>query len=172
MADELAQVIFDQFVDIVKKMACKKTCCVVDECKFDYRTRERRCHKFIDVIYSAEDKCNKRRDLCVTIEYTDVCFKYLSTCKWFDYLEKIACELVEDICPKKIVIKKDEPKRCRSKPQVCEPFPCKTVTYVCRERPVEPVPVCEVIIERECECSCECERKHCVPENEIVITYI
>lgn len=171
MASNLVQLIFNQFLEIVERLA-KHACFVFDECEFDYRVREMIGHKLLDVIYIVEDKCGRRRDVLVVIDITNICYEDLVTCKWVEYLEKLAKEFVDDICPKKYVIVKDEVKKCRPQPPRWTPFPCSNVTTVIHRRKHVPVePECEVVVERECECVPLCKREHCVPSEKIVIKY-
>lgn len=169
MANNLPQIIFEQFLDIVEKHS-RKACFEFNECDFDYRVRILVQHRLIDVIYVVQDKCGRRSDIIVTIDFTNICLEDLISCKWVDYLEKLAIEFIHDICPKKIVIVKDEPKKCRPQPQVFRPFPCKTVTTIIKKKPIIHEPECEVIIEKECaECVPVCKREPCIPKQHIVI---
>ncbi|AGC01754.1 hypothetical protein H012_gp711 [Acanthamoeba polyphaga moumouvirus] len=171
MANNLAQLIFDQFLEIVEKFA-ERSCFDFDECDFRYRVREQVNHRLIDVLYEVKDKCGRPRDVYATIDFTSICLEDLVTCKWVEYLEKIAKEFVCDICPKKLAIVKQEPKKCRPQLPKWEPFPCKTVTTVIRKKvPVKVEPECHVIIKDDCECAPICERAPCVPKQEIIIQY-
>lgn len=170
MTSNLAQIIFEQFLEIVEKFA-KHACFKFDECDFEYRIRELVMHRLIDVIYVVEDKCCRRRDVIVTIDFTNICLEDLITCKWVDYLEKLAREFICDICPKKLVIIKEEKKKCRPQPPKWEPFPCKITTTIIRKKPIIRKPECEVIIEKECECIDECLREPCVPKKQVIIRF-
>lgn len=167
----LVQMIFEQFLDIVEVLS-KKSCFKFDECDFDFRVRELLNHRLLDVIYVIEDKCGRRRDVLVTIDITSICIDDLISCKWVDYLEKLAHEFIHDICPKKLVIVKDVQQKCREEPPRWEPFPCKTVTTIIRKKPIIHKPECEVIIEDKCdECIEVCKREPCIPKKQIVIRY-
>ncbi|XWV25643.1 hypothetical protein QJ856_gp0110 [Tupanvirus deep ocean] len=171
MANNLVQLIFDQFLEIVEGLS-RKSCFDFDECDFDYRVRELVGHRLIDVIYVVEDKCGRRRDVIVTIDFTNICVEDLITCKWVEYLEKLAHEFVNDICPKRLMIVKDEPKKCRPQPPKWEPFPCRNITTVIRKKkPVPKEPECEIIIEKECECVPLCKREPCVPKQQVIVKY-
>ena len=166
----LVQVIFEQFLEIVE-VSSKKACFVFDECDFKYRVRILIGHQLLDVIYVVQDKCGRHNDVIVTIDITNICLEDLISCKWVAYLEKLAREFIHDICPKKLVVIQDIPKKCRPQPPRWEPFPCKTVTIITKKKPVVVKPECEIIIERECECVPECKRKPCIPKKQIIIRY-
>ncbi|AEQ32680.1 hypothetical protein [Acanthamoeba polyphaga mimivirus] len=172
MANNLAQLIFNQFIEILERFAEKKFCCDFDECDFRYRVREQVNHRLIDVLYEVKDKCGRVREVYATIDFTSICLEDLVTCKWVNYLETIAREFICDICPKKIAIVKQEPRKCRDQLPRWEPFPCKTVTTVIRKKKkVHVEPECHVIVKDECECAPICERVPCVPKQEIIIQY-
>ena len=166
----LVQIIFEQFLEIVEVLS-KKSCFKFNECDFDFRVRELVKHQLLDVIYVIEDKCGRRRDVIVTIDITNICLEDLILCKWVEYLEKLAREFIHDICPKKLVVIKDEQRKCRPQPPRWEPFPCKTVTTIIRKKPIIHEPECEIIIEKECECIEECKRQPCIPKKQLIIRY-
>lgn len=166
----LVQMIFEQFLEIVERLS-KNACFNFNECDFDYRVRELARHRLLDVIYVIEDKCGRRRDVLVTIDITSICIEDLISCKWVDYLEKIAREFVHDICPKKLIVVRDEIKGCRPQPPICAPFPCKTVTTIIRKKPFIPKEECEVIIEKDCECVEKCVREPCVPKRQVIVRF-
>jgi hypothetical protein len=170
MANNLVQLIFEQFIEIVLRLS-KKTRCDFDECDFDFRVRELVGHRLIDVIFIIEDKCGRRNDVIITIDFTNICFEDLTTCRWVDYLEKLAHEFINDICPKKfIIIREQSPKKCRPQPPKWEPMPCRNITTVIRKRkPIPKEPECEIIIEKECECVPICVREPCIPKHHVII---
>lgn len=171
MANNLVQLIFDQFLEIVERFS-RKSCCDFDDCDFEYRVRELVGHRLIDVIYIIEDKCGRRRDVITTIDFTNICVEDLTTCRWVDYLEKIARGYIHDICPKKLVIVKEELNKCRSQPPKWKPMPCRKITTIVRKKPVlPPEPECEIIIEKECECVPLCKRVSCVPTQQVIIKH-
>lgn len=169
MANNLVQLIFDQFVAIVIKIASKCRC-EVDVCDFDFRVRELTGYRIIDVLYVAHEQCGRTRDVVTTIDFTNICFEDLTSCEWIQYLKKIAREYVADICPRRVVIVKDKKRRCREEPPVWEPFPCQQITHVVEVTPVEPIiPRPKIIYEHECECVPQCERKPCIAQERIII---
>lgn len=171
MTNNLPQLIFEQFLEIVERSS-KNACFEFDECDFNFRVRDLVNHRIMNVVYIVEDKCGRRHDVFATIDITSICVEDLTSCKWVAYLEKIAREFINDICPSKLVIIKDEPRKCRPQPPRWEPFPCGIVTTVIRKRkPIVTVPECEVIIEKECECVPICKRVPCTPKQQIVIKY-
>ena len=171
MSSNLVNLIFNQFVEIVIKLA-KKSNCDVDECDFNYRVRELVGHRLIDVIFVAEDNCGRRRDVVISIDFTSICFSDLTTCSWVAYLEKLAAEYVCDICPKKLMVVKNELKKCRPQPAKWCPLPCRNTTTIIKKKPYcPPEPECEVIICQEDECIPVCERKPCCPKKEIIVKY-
>lgn len=165
----LVETIFEQFLDIVEKKS-RKSCYEFDECDFNFRVIEAVKHKLLIVLFEREDKCCRRHEVTATIDITNICFEDLTSCDWIAYLKKIAVEFVNDICPKKFVIVKDKPKKCRERPHVCEPFPCKTITTVIKKRvPPKVEEECKVIFEEPCPCGPKCKRVHCPPKKEIII---
>lgn len=171
MAQDLVQIIFEQFIEILQKKA-KKTPCKFGECDFDYRVREMVGHRLIDVIFISKDKCGRRHDSIITIDFTNICLEDLVTCKWVNYLKRLAREFLNDICPKKLVVVKDVPKKCRQEPPRWEPFPCKVVTTIINKKEIiKKKPICKVIVENECECVPECKREPCVPVKQIIIRH-
>jgi len=172
MSDGLNQTIFEQFIDIIERQAKKKGTCEFDVCDFNYRVRELCGYKVMDVLYISKDKCGRTRDVIVTIDITNICLEDLISCRWVDYLKKMAREFINDICPKKYIIIKEKIKKCRPEPARWEPLPCGAVTTVIRKKkPIINKPECKVIIEKECECVPLCIRKPCVPKQNIIIKY-
>lgn len=171
MTSNTAKIIFDQFLEIVEKFS-KKSCFEFNECDFDFRVRDVYSNKLMDVVYVWFDQCRRRHDVVVTIDITNICVSDLTSCKWVEYLEKLAREFICDICPKRIVIVKDEPKKCRTEPPRWCPMPCRHITTVIKKKiPIKKEPECEIIIEEDCECIPECVREPCVPKQEIIIKY-
>ena len=171
MSQDLAHLIFEQFIEILEKLA-KKSPCKFNECDFDYRVRELVGHRLIDVIFIAKDKCGRRSDVIIAIDFTSICLEDLISCKWVNYLEKLAREFLNDICPKKLVIVKDEKRKCREQPPRWEPFPCKVITTIINKKKIiKQKPECEIIIEKECECVPECVRAPCIPKKQIIIRH-
>ncbi len=171
MANSVVQIIFDQFLDIVERLS-KKSCFIFDYCRFEFRVREAVQHKLLDVIYIGEDRCCRRRDVIITIDITNICTEDLITCKWVNYLEKLAKEFIADICPKRLIVVKEDLKKCRPQPPVWKPFPCKKITTVIHKiKPIHKEPECEVVYEKQCECVKKCKREPCVPKHEIIIKY-
>ena len=166
----LVQVIFNQFVDLLE-CANKKRKCKFDECDFDYRSREEVSHKLIDILFVDRDNCGRPRDVIATIDYTNICLEDLTSCKWIEYLENIAFEFINDICPKKYVVIKDKVNKCRKQPPTWDPFPCNAYTTIVKKIQPKPEPECEVVIIDECECVPECIREPCVPKKKIFIKY-
>lgn len=171
MVNNLPQIIFDQFLQIVEKLsAC--ACFEFSYCDFDYRVYERVHHKLLDVYYVVQDECKRQSEIVVTIDITNICLEYLTHCKWVDYLEKLANEFIHDICPKRIFVVKEEKQKCRNQTPCWSPFPCKKITTVIRKKiPIVQPETCEVIIQNDCECVPECK---IVPEpikKQIVVKY-
>lgn len=171
MSNNLVQLIYDQFLEIVEKQS-KHSCFKFKECDFDYRVHVSSGYRVIDVKYVSVDKCERKHEVIITIDYTNICFKDLTSCQWIKYLEKLAHELINEICPKKFTFVKDEPRKCRPQPPKWEPLPCKKVTTVIYKKPSPPPePECEVIIEKECECVPICKHKPCVQKKQVIIRY-
>jgi hypothetical protein len=171
MAIDLVQLIFDQFLGIVERLS-KKSCFIFNECDFEFRVREFVSHRLIDVIHTERDHCGRPRNAVVTIDYTSICVEDLTSCRWIDYLKKLAREFISEICPKKLVVVKEENKKCRPQPPKWEPFPCRNITTVIRKKvPIHKEPECKVIIERECECVPQCKREPCIPTEHVIIKY-
>lgn len=173
MMNSLAKLIFEQFLQIVEKLVGKKGCIKFNECDFDFRVRELVNHRLIDVIYVAEDICKRCTSVVVTIDFTNICLEDLTSCKWICYLKTLAKEFVCDICPKKLDIVKDKPKKCRPQPPKWNPFPCKHTITIIKEKEQEfEKPKCKVIVEKDCECIPMCKRIPCVPRKKIIIKNI
>lgn len=171
MSNNLSQIIFDQFIDIVERLS-HKACFEFNKCAFNYRTRESPNLHLIDVIYIAKDECDRCRDVVVTIDFTNICLEDLPCEKWINYLTKLAIEFIHDICPRKFVIVRNSPKKCRPQPAKWSPLPCKrTTTIIKRIKPIPKEPECEVIIEKECECVKKCIREPCIPKQQIIIRH-
>lgn len=171
MSNNLLQLIFDQFIDLVIEVGRKTHCCV-DRCAFDFRLHEIANSRMLQVIYLGKDECCRQRDICIRIDITNICLHDLTTCKWVNYLTKMAVEFSRDICPVRMVIIRDDPRPCRKQPERWEPLPCANVTTIVRrELPPQPEPECEVVIENNCECIPVCRRERCVPKNKVVIRY-
>ena len=169
MATSLVQIIFEQFIKIVKKTARKHECHVT-KCDFQYRTHEFKTYRILDVIYVGRDECLRQRDVGITIDITSICLEDLPCEKWVHYLKKLAREFVNDICPKRLVIVKEKKQKCRPQPPKWEPFPCKTVTTIVRKiKPIEKKPKIKVIVEKECECVPECKREKCEEQRFLVV---
>lgn len=171
--NSLAKLIFEQFLQIVEKIVDKKGCIKFNECDFDFRVRELVTHRLIDVVYTSEGRCGKFNNIIVTIDFTNICLEDLVTCKWISYLKTLAKEFVCDICPKKLAIIRDKPKKCKKQPPKWKPFPCKhVITIIKEERPETKDQKPKVIVEKECECVPVCERVPCVPQKQIIIKKI
>lgn len=168
MAHNVVEIIFDQFLEIVERLS-KKSCFKFNECSFKYRVRDAVHHRLLDVLYVATDKCDRQREVIVTIDITNICYDDITTCKWVNYLETSAEEFVHDICPAKYVVVKEHVSQCRVEPPRWEPLPCNSTTTIIRKKPVEPEPECEVIVERECECVPECKREKCHSKHTVII---
>lgn len=165
----VVEIIFDQFLEIVERLS-KHACFEFDECAFKYRVREAVHHRLLDVLYVARDKCGRERDVIATIDITGICFDYLTTCKWIQYLERIAKEFIHDICPPKYAVVKDNSRKCREEPPRCDLLPCRHVTTVIhKKKPPKVKREPEIIIEKECVCVPECKREPCIPKRTIVI---
>ena len=168
MTSHLVQTIYDQYLEIIRKIS-KKACFEFDECSFNYRLREAAHHTLIEVVYEYKDCCGRHKYVTSTIDITNICYEDLTTCKWVQYLQRLAAEFVNDICPKKFIIK-EETKRCRQEPKCWEPFACtKTTTVIKKIKPIVHEPECEVIIEEEC--PCQCKREPCVPKEKVIIKH-
>ena len=170
MANNLVQIIFEQFLEIVQQFS-KKACFCFNECDFDYRVRELANHRLLDVIYVVQDNCGRRRDVIITIDITNICLDSLISCKWVNYLETLAREFISNICPKKFIVMKHETRKCRPQPPKWQPFPCRNITVIRKKRPCLPPPEIEVIVEKPNRCIPQCIREPCIPKQEITIIY-
>lgn len=171
MTNSLVQIIFDQFLQIVEKLA-RKSCFEFDECDFEFRTREFKTYHIIDVLFASKDKCGRHRDVVVTIDITNICLEDLVNKKWVQYLKKLAKELIADICITKIAIVKVRKEKCREQPPQWKAFPCRNITTIVRKlKPIEKEPKVKVIVKEECECVPECKREKCCPKNIVYIKH-
>lgn len=173
MANNLVQLIFNQFIEILEDIAAKDAKCFeFNKCEFDYRVREKVNHRLLDVKFTIKEECDRPRDVIKEIDITGICYEDLTTCKWVDYLTTLAKEYVNEICPTRYVIIKEEPRKCRPQPPQWCPFPCKKTTTIIRKVPIiEKKPECEVIIEKGCECINECLREVPPCKEQIIIKY-
>lgn len=170
MSSNLVQLIFNQFIEIVERFS-RKSCFDFNECDFEYRVHEQANHRLLDVILIVIEKCNRRRDVVATIDFTNICTEDLTTCKWVDYLEKLARKFINNICPNRLMIVKNNPKKCRPQPPQWKPLPCRKVTTIIRKNKPVVEPECEIIVERECECIPICNRAPCAPKHELIIRH-
>ena len=169
MTNNLAQIIFDQFLEIVKKHS-KCACFDFDECSFDYKLRQEVKHRLLDVSFKWQDNCGRCHIVIATIDITNICLSDLTSCKWICYLEKIAQEFIYDICPKKFVVVKEKHKKCRPEPPCSGPFPCKITTVICKQLERKcPEPEIKIVEEVECDCPPCCERDICCPKEKVII---
>ena len=172
MTSNLVDLIFNQFVEMVLDRAQVKGDCELGECDFSFRTREYAGHKLMDVLYKARDQCDRVRDVITTIDITSICYEDLCTCRWRDYLEKIARAYTVDVCPRRLSLVCDVPSKCREQPPQWRPFPTKTTTTIYRKRPVDIIPEEPVVvIEEECQCIPVCKREPCTRKKEVIIRY-
>lgn len=153
MANNLVEIIFEQFLGIVEKLA-PKYCFDFDPCDFQYKTRDGVNVQLIDVLFRAPHKCGTYRDVIVTIDYTSICLNDLPTKKWKTYLKKLANEFLHDIVFVEtfVIPKKEKLRKCHKEPKWCS-FPTKLTTII--RKPCEPKevkPKVKVVIEKECEC--------------------
>lgn len=171
MSINMGQLIFDQFIEIVLRLS-KKLECHIDECDFDFVVRDDACHHFIDVIFLGKDKCGRCRDINIIIDTTNISCLDLHSPKWLVYLEKLARQLLNEICPRRMLVMPERLNQCRPQPPHWKPFPCKVTTTIIKKlKPVPPKPKCNVIVKEECECIPECKRVPCVPDHEVIIKY-
>ena len=133
MAEKLVHVIAKQFLKIVKKRWYDKCCEKFKKCSFEYHSQEH--YHVIVVEHKKSDKCDRIIRTIAKIDHTNICIDDLTSEKWLNYLEEIAYDFVDNICPRKIVIVKKKEKKCKVPPPVVGPFPCKKVTVVYRKVP-------------------------------------
>ena len=169
MANNLVEIIFEQFLGIVEKQA-DKCCFDFNECDFKFKVREGRFVLLIDILYRVKLKCNRFRDVIVTIDITSICLEQLPTKKWRQYLKTLAKEFLADICEEKVKIpEKEHIRKCRKEPEWCR-FPTKCTTVI--RKPCKPKvckPKIKVLVEKECECIKICKPAKCEKKREILI---
>ena len=170
MTNSINKVIFDQFLSLIEKLT-HRSCCNYNECDFDY-VENNKNRNLLTIIHFSCDKCGRVQEASVVVDKTNICLEDLISCRWVEYLESKARELIDEICPWNIRVVPDNPKRCKPHHPVWKPDPCKTTTYIthkneCEESSEE----CEVIIEKECECIKKCKRIPCVPKRQIIMKY-
>lgn len=172
MASNLVELIFNQFLDIVEKKA-EHACFSFDECDFNYRERHAQNHSLLDVLYVAEDKCGRKRQVIVTLDITKICIEDLTSCRWISYLKSLARQFINDICPKKFAVVKDKRKTCRKEPPRCELPPCRETTTIIRKiKPVVKPEKCKVVVEKCHPCIQKCVREPCPKERKVIIKYV
>lgn len=155
MSNNLTQVIFDQFLDVVLD-AAKKTCPGLDKCAFNYCIKPANT---MNIIYTSTDECCRSFNTTTVLDITNICYGDLTSDKWIGYLYQVANILIADICPKKYVFTKVNNVECPPDPPKWTPYPTKLTTTIIK--PVCPPPDdddCEVINEVSCECIPSCPR--------------
>ena len=170
MANNLVEIIFEQFLAIVEKLA-PKYCFDFNECDFKYKSREGRFVQLIDILYRVHLKCKRFRDVIVTIDFTAVCLEHLPTKKWRQYLKNLAKDFLSDIIneDKFVMPDKERIKKCRKEPVWCR-FPTKCTTVIRRPcKVVKKQPKIKVLVEKECECIPICKPVKCQKKREIII---
>ena len=171
MANNLVEIIFNQFLDILEKVANKKYCIDIDKCDYNYHIRNLAKVQLIDVITKVKGRCRTVKTVGITIDYTSICLEHLPTKKWKQYLKKLALELLCEIIEDKVFIipGKEYKKKCREQPKWCAfPTQCTTViTKKCKPKKVEPK--CKIIFENRCECIPVCKRVKIQPERKIIV---
>lgn len=167
---KLAQIVFDQFVEItIKQSQHECPCDDIEECCFDYTVRKSGNHTLLDVVYRWENCCGKCREASVTIDITGICIDDLGDCNWLRYLRELANELLSEICTGKYTVIKEECKKCRPQPPRWEPIPCKITTVVCKPHPVVCPEIEHEVIEEVTPCVPCCKRVPCLPKHETII---
>lgn len=167
MRTNLVEFIYDNFIQVVERVAKHKRCCI-DECSFEYKIRKSCHHDLIEVIYVRRDSCDRCIEVSTIIDYTNICFEYLLTSKWAQYIKSIAKEFVKDICPKKFIIVFEEEKKCRPQLPIWKPH-CgvKTTTICCKEEIIEK-PKIIFIRQKKCECAPICKPHKCPKKHYII----
>ena len=168
MAD-LTKIIFNQFIEILAGLGAE-TCCCFDECDFDYRLREVCAQKSLDIKYTRKDHCCREHTSVTSLDITNICLEDLTSCEWGQYVEGVAKDFIDVVCPKNFVLIKNENKGCRKPPAVWSPSPCHNTTTVVRK--CEPIQHCEkvqVVYQQDCECIEQCVREPCRASNKIIV---
>lgn len=158
MSGPVVNTIYNQFLSLVEKNS-KCACFTFDKCAFDYQIRQENRHTLMDVKFEGKSECCRIKQIYTTIDISDVCFDYLTNCKWIEYLTRLALEYIESICPPEFVLEEEGPLGCRSQP-ICYSPPATTITTYRYLEPVAPsIPEPEIIIQKCCvECVPTCER--------------
>lgn len=171
MANNLVEIIFNQFLDILDKVANKKYCVDIDKCDYDFHERNSFKVQLIDVFTRVKGRCGSHKTVGITIDYTSICLEHLPTKKWKQYLKKLAHDLLAQIIEDKtfIIPEKEHKKKCRKQPKWCAfPTQCTTViTKRCEPKVVKPK--CKVVFEKRCECIPVCKREKIQPKRKILI---
>jgi len=169
MAFNLVEIIFNQFLDYVEKLAHKKYCREINRCDFNYKTNETKFLQLIEVFTKAYDECNRCREVFIVIDYTSICFDQLPTKKWKQYLKKLAAEFLTELYEITVFkLPKEYKNKCREEPEWCRfPTQCTTViTKICKPKKIKPK--YEIVIENRCECIPVCKREKCEPPRKLI----
>merc|ERR1712054_585550 len=156
MCSKLASTIFDQFVSIVNTLNTSDTC-TINPCGFTYQLVHHNNYTTLNISYRYLDDCDRVYDVTVVVDITNICFDDLSCPKWVNYLETLARQLLDNVCPKVCTIIYPE-SSCRKQPPVWEPFPCRETRYITQEEvivcPEEPT----LVHTKVCKCSKPCKK--------------
>lgn len=170
MANNLVEIIYEQFLGIVEKLA-PKYCFEFNPCDFQYKTRDGVNVQLIDILFRAPGKCDSYRDVIVTIDYTSICLNDLPTKKWKTYLKNLANQFLHEIVYVEtfVIPKPEKLRKCRKEPKWCH-FPTKLTTIIHKPcEPKEEKPKIKVVIEKECVCVPVCHDSPVAPKKKIII---
>lgn len=154
----LPSIIFDQFMQMVEK-ASQGACFEFDRCNFTFTVVEESSHTLLNVFYAVTDRCFNQKNIVATIDITGICLSYLTSCKWVQYLTRIANQFVYDICPPIIrVVPQQNSNKCRVPPASCNLLPCKhEINVVKTTVPIIPKEKVEFVVSNCSSCVPRCE---------------
>jgi hypothetical protein len=153
----LPSIIYDQFLQIVEK-ASQNSCFQFNACDFSFNVFQQNSHTLMSVIYTVIDSCVNQKNIIAIIDITGICLDYLTSCKWIEYLTKIANQFVYDICPPFIRVVPQQYNYCRTPPPTSNLLPCKHEVHVIKTiEPVTPTVTTKTVTLAPSSCSPQCQ---------------
>ena len=175
MSQDLVNTIFQQFADILVTVSAQN-CFQINQCDLNYRVRSTCNTSLIDICYvpsqpiPTTSPCCRPRNMVITINFTNICYNNLPTCKWIQYLQTLANQFMA-------IILGNNPIAIPT-PNVIQPrkipcwsrFPVKNTTVinqVCQQQ--IQTPPSQVIVQNPCPCVNICPQPCYQPQQETII---
>ena len=159
MSSNLAEVIFEQFIEIVKRLS-HRYCTHIKTCDVHYTTTDINNILLIELCYEIKTRCSTK-NVHAVINYTSICCDDLTTKSWRTYLKGIAKDFLSKIVGCDDCEIPPPEKKCRPRQVPCKLPKTKCVTIepcICPPVP-RPTP-CKKIIKCTCYKCTSCDKKH------------